>query len=187
VLLPVVVRKLEQYLADEAKRDADDRNLISRTEERREKQRIEAEWFALAQKLTLLKPSLIERLGLTQLQLEIIDEIRGIESAPARHRAIKQLRGALRDMDLEAFARRLTALTDPQQKRPMDEAAVWSERLTFGSDEDLTTFVGQYTAADRAQIRALVRNSKRAKELERPRALSKLTQVIRKAMQTSSS
>jgi ribosome-associated protein len=186
VLLPPVVRKLEQYLADEAKREADDRNLVSRTEERREKQRIEAEWITLAKELTTLKPAQIQRLELTQLQLEILDEIRGIESAPARARAVKQLRGALRDLSLENFAQRVRALTDPQQKRIPDDAAVWSERLIGGSDADLTAFVEEFANADRAQMRTLVRNLKHAKELDRPRAQNKLTQVIRRAMQKTS-
>jgi ribosome-associated protein len=177
-----VVRKLELILADQAKRDADTRNVVSRTEEHREEQRVEAERFELAKKLIQLKNTQLERLGLPEHYLTIIDEIRIIESIPARHRAIKRLRAELRDIDFEELARALAALTDPQAPRPADAATLWGDRLMAGGDTTLAEFIEHFPSTDRAQLRTLLRNQLRAKEPERKRAQSKLLQAIRQAL-----
>lgn len=179
-----MVRKLEHVLADQAKQDADDRNVVSRTEEHREEQRVEAERFELAKKLTQLKDGQLERLGLPDHYLTIIAEIRIISSIPARHRAIKRLRAELRDIDFEALARSLAALTDPQAPRQADAATLWCERLLGGNDAALIEFVEQYPAADRAQLRTLLRNRLRAKQSEQKRAQNRLLQAIRQAMRS---
>jgi ribosome-associated protein len=179
-----VVRKLEHVLADQAKRDADDRVVVSRTEEHREEQRVEAERFELAKKLTQLKDSQLERLGLPDHYLTIIAEIRVISSIPARHRAIKRLRAELRDIDFEALARSLAALTDPQAPRQADAATLWGERLMGGNDAALTEFLERYPVADRAQLRTLLRNRLRAKQPEQKRAQNRLLQAIRLAMRS---
>jgi len=179
-----VVRKLEHVLADQAKRDADDRNVVSRTEEHREEQRVEAERFELAKKLTQLKDGQLERLGLPDHYLTIIAEIRIISSIPARHRAIKRLRAELRDIDFEALARSLAALTDPQAPRHTDAATLWGERLLGESDAALAEFVELFPSADRAQLRTLFRNRLRAKQPEQKRAQNRLLQAIRLAMRT---
>jgi ribosomal 50S subunit-associated protein YjgA (DUF615 family) len=181
-----VVRKLEQYFAEKARIEADDRNLISRSEERREKQQVEAALFALATKLANLKPRQLDRLELAEPLLAIIAEIRVIDNPAARHRATKRLRAQLRDGAVEDLERRLAALTDPQASRVPDEATLWRDRLTTGNDGVLAEFVAACPQADRAQLRALIRNSVRAKEPERPRAAKKLLQAIRSALRAPS-
>lgn len=181
-----VVRKLEHYLADEAKSEGDDRILISRTEERKEKQRVEAKLFELATKLTQLKKPQLARLELPEHYGLLFEEIRGIHDPAALNRAIKRLRAELRSFDLDELAQSIAALTDPQAPRAPDAAAVFCDRLSAGGDAALAEFVTQFPAADRAQLRSLLRNCAKAKEPERKRARERLTQAVRQAMQRSS-
>lgn len=177
-----VVRKLEHYLADQARRDADDRNLVSRTEERRESQRVEAELLALATKLTQLKHGRLEQLGLSEDCLEIIAELRVIESPPARNRALKRLRAELRYADVEQLKRTLDALSDPRTPQRRDAADVWCDRLLGGNDAALSEFVAEHPRANRSQLRTLLRNRLRAKGSETKRAQDRLLSAIREAM-----
>jgi ribosome-associated protein len=177
-----VVRRLEHVLADQARAEGDDRVVISRTEERREKQRIEAALFAVATQLIAFKPRQLEQLGLTEAQLEVIDEIRVIDNPSAQNRALKHLRAELRDEDLGALQKRIAALTDPQARHRPDPISDWCDRLRTGGDAVLSTFVEQYPGADRAQLRAIIRNAVRAKAPEQARALTKLTQCVRTSM-----
>lgn len=180
-----MARKLEHFLPDDAKPDADARVVVSRTEERRESQRVEAELLALANRLTQLKQSAQDRLGLTEVCTNMLKEIRIIESAPARARALKRLRAELRDVDADQLKRTLDTLNDPRVPRAPDPTSTWCSRLINGNDADLTEFVECYKLADRAQLRVLVRNRVRAKETEQKRAHTRLTQAIRQAMQGS--
>lgn len=178
-----MVRKLESYLDEKAKRDADDRCLVSRTEERREKQRLEAERFELATKLTQLKRGHLDRLELPDPLLEMIDEVHVIQSAPARTRALKRLRAELRDIDLELLGKRLSALSSTPGPKAAEAAhSPWLDRLVSGGDPALAEFVQQFPQADRAQLRALIRNVTRSQGNERERATRRLTTLLRQVL-----
>jgi ribosomal 50S subunit-associated protein YjgA (DUF615 family) len=181
-----VVRKLEHYLADQAKADADNRNLVSRSEERREQQRIEARLFALATKLSGLKPQKLALLELTQAQLDVIDELRIIENPAARTRALKHLRAELRDFPVDELERRLAELFNPGPHGLRDAGTAWRDRLLNGKDADVFAFAEKFPSADPAQLRALVRNHQRAKEEERSRIAKRFLQAVRTAMQSPS-
>jgi ribosome-associated protein len=178
-----MVRKLEQFLADDARRDDDNRLLISRTEERREKQRVETALLGFAKQLSELKPKQLQQLELDEHVLSILDELRVIDSPPARMRAMKRLRAELRDVDLDAFGRKLADILDPPQRKSLDPVATWCENLRSGGDTALNAFLEQFPAADRAQLRTLVRNLKGAAPTASQRALSKLSVELRAAMQ----
>jgi ribosome-associated protein len=179
-LLPVP-RKPDQALSDPAATQDDDSRLVSRTDLRRDERRRESTLLALATRLAGLKPAQLDRLGLTDPQLEIIDELRVIESAAARSRALKRLRAALREADLPALGMRMNALSDPKPSAP-DEAIEWRARLIEGTDADLNAFVLRFPGADRAQLRMLARRAARAKPSEQARASYKLEQALRAAM-----
>lgn len=178
-----MVRKLEQYFADQARAAADDRNLMSRSEERREKQRLERQRLELATRLTELKPSRLEALGLPEELLEILDELRVIESAPARMRALKHLRAELRNLDLEALSQQIDLLSEPANTQQSSPAKQWCDRLIAGNDDALGDFLLQHGSADRSQLRALLRNFARADGAERERAKGKLLAVVQAAIQ----
>ncbi|MGE5788692.1 MAG: DUF615 domain-containing protein [Myxococcales bacterium] len=177
-----MVRKLEQYIADQAKAAADDRNLLSRSEERREEQQLERQRLALATRLTGLKPNRLETLGLPEDMLEILDELRVIQSAPARTRALKHLRAELRRVDLEQLNRQIDMLSEPAPARPQSPAAEWCDRLMRGDDEVLREFVLEHASADRSQLRALLRKIARSNGADRERARGKLLAVVQSAL-----
>ncbi|HEY5959473.1 MAG TPA: DUF615 domain-containing protein [Polyangiaceae bacterium] len=184
-----MVRKLEQYLADDAKREDDDRPIISRSEERREKQRVEAVLLGVAKQLSEMKPKHLEKLAFDDHLLSILDELKVINDPAAKMRAMKRLRGALRDADIDILGQRIAALLDPQQ-RPVaavpDAAALWCQRLRDGSDKALDEFVQEFPSADRAQLRTLARNLLNAAPNASQRAIAKLSQAVRAAMRNGS-
>lgn len=177
-----MTKKLERDFVAPAISPADDRNLVSRTDVRREHRRRESELLALADKLAKMKPAQLRTLELAETPLEVIDELRVIESAPARNRALKRLRAGLRDVDLEALGRRLHALTCPNPDRPPDEVTTWHARLVAGGDAVLNAFLDRFPDADRARLRTLVRQAIRAKPTDQARASRKLKQALRAAM-----
>lgn len=177
-----MVRKLESYLAERAKAEADNRILVSRTEERREKQRLESERFELATRLTALKKAHLERVELPEPILEMIAEVRLIQSPPARTRALKRLRAELRDLDLDQLGRQLAALDAPRPPQPPDERTRWLERLLEGGDQVLSEFVQRFPEADRAQLRTLLRNLSRQKGAERQQLCVRLAALLKHAM-----
>lgn len=180
-----MVRKLEQYLADEARIAADDRNLVSRTEERRAKQRAEEELFELAERLASLKPQQLARLELADHILDIIDELRIIEDLSARNRATKRLRAELRDVDPKAFNQKIVEVTESRAPKIPDAISIWCDKLTGGTDVELNDFVQHCPDADRAQLRNLIRNVQRAKPNELKRCNEKLAQSVRIALRTA--
>lgn len=177
-----MVRKLESYLAERAKIETDTRILVSRTEERREKQKLETERFELATKLTSLKKAHLERLELPSPILEMIAEVRLIQSPPARTRALKRLRAELRDIDLEQLGRQLAALDAPRPSQPPDERTRWLDRLLEGGDLVLLEFVQRFPQADRAQLRTLLRNLPRHQGAERQRLQTRLATLLKHVM-----
>jgi ribosome-associated protein len=137
--------------------------------------------LALATQLAALKPEQLDPLELTDSQLETLDELRVIESAAARSRALKRLRAQLRDADLSALERRMNATGGPKSTAP-GGAAEWRLRLVSGTDADLNAFVERFPGADRAQLRTLVRRAARARPSEQVRTFRKLEQALRAAM-----
>lgn len=182
-----MTRKLEPARSDPTTaQDDDDPSLVSRTDVRRGQRRREAQLLALAGRLAALKPAQLPKLELTEAQLEILDELSVIESAAARNRALKRLRAELRDVDLEALERRMSALTDPRLARVPDEAAVWCARLMAGGDPDLNAFMDRFPVADRTQLRMLARRAVRAQPSEQRKAMHKLELALGAAMQAES-
>jgi ribosome-associated protein len=177
-----MVRKLESYLDEKAKREADDRCLVSRSEERREKQRLETERFEFATRLTELKQRHLDRLELPAHLLEVIDEIHVIESPPARTRALKRLRAELRDVDLELLAKGLAALSSPAAPQTENAQSQWLAKLVAGGDPVLTDFVQQFPHVDRAQLRTLIRTYVRSEGRERERTSRRLLVLLQQTI-----
>jgi len=181
VVVPPVPRKVDRDPGDPISADDVDSSLVSRTDLRRDQCRKESILLALATKLAALKPDQLDRLELTDPQLETIDELRVIESAPARNRALKRLRAELRDADLADLERRMNALSGIGPGAP-DAVTEWRTRLVSGNDAELNAFVERFPNADRAQLRMLARRAARAGPSEQARTSQKLERALRAAM-----
>lgn len=108
-----MVRKYESYLADQARVDADDRSLVSRTDLRRQEKQEEASLIALAVRLVGMNATRLASLELSEGLLEAVEETRRIKSPGARQRALRRVRKELRGLDWEGLERRLLALVGP--------------------------------------------------------------------------
>jgi ribosomal 50S subunit-associated protein YjgA (DUF615 family) len=177
-----VVRKLESYLAEKARIQQDDSDLTSRSDLRKDRIKSEGHIFSVAVRLCELSDKRLMKLGIGDTLVELIVAARKIESPPARDRALRRIRRELRDLDLAALERELEALNQPTTKKPATPEEVWSQRLVTGSEPELDAFLREHQAADRGQLRALVRNVARAKGDEAGKPKRKLLAAIREAL-----
>jgi len=83
----------------------DPRDLSSRTDARRERKRAEAHLLETAERLVALSDRVVEKLELPEHLAEALHETRRIKSGPARNRALRSLRIALRACEPEFLQR----------------------------------------------------------------------------------
>jgi ribosome-associated protein len=169
------MRTLADRRHEQARVDADDRELESRSDRRREQDARETLLKSLATRLVGLKSSVLERLALDEELLGAIATAQAIKSAPARNRQVNVVRQHLRSLgpSLEALIRRLdghaagTAAPAPVPTPPRspasDQVLAWVERLVESGDEALEQFVSSYPDVDRQQLRQCTRELSRAR------------------------
>lgn len=162
----------------------DPRDLRSRTDARRERREAEERLLELANELVDLADRLREKLELPESVEEAVLEARRIKSIPARNRAVRTVRIALRDSEPERIRSALDRLLDPSRGGTAPRLLEhWRERLLSGGEQEIAAFVEAYPAADRKQIRQLVRNVSRAPDAERAEGLRKLSRAIERSVQ----
>jgi ribosome-associated protein len=169
------MRTLADRKNEQAKADADDRDLESRTDRRRQQDVHETMLKTLATRLCNLKPSALERLELDEESLAAVRTARSIRSAPARNRQVNVVRQHLRALGpalaelvhkLDAPARLTpsSAAAVAPSRAPSAEVKVWGERLIEGGDNALAELLALHPATDRQLLR------QRMRELSRLRA-----------------
>lgn len=155
--------KLTHFLADQAKRQLDDRDLTSRSDLRKERKQTEEEFADLARDLCNCSKRQFERLVLPDALREVTVEARRIESAAARARALRLVRRELRSGDADAVRRQLVAIQSgtglPSAEK--QQAEQWQSRLVAEGDQGLSQFVEAYPNADRQQLRSLMKNAQK--------------------------
>jgi ribosomal 50S subunit-associated protein YjgA (DUF615 family) len=112
-----MVRKLTNILAEQAKAEADDRDLRSRSDARLERKQSEAALFQLALSLCAVNERQLAQLELPEATLDAVREVRAMRTPRARERALRVVRRELRDGDPSAIETRLAAI-DPGRKQP---------------------------------------------------------------------
>ena len=163
------VRTLADRRREQAKADADDRDLESRTDRRRREDAREALLKSLATRLVGSKSATLARLELGEELLAAIVTAQGIRSAPAYNRQINVVRQHLRALgpDVDHLVRRLeapgvpAASVAPAAVRP--EVKAWCERLEASGDEALEQLMQSHPSADRQQLRQRMRELSRAR------------------------
>lgn len=157
--------------------DAEDERLRSRTDLRREEQRLESELMDLSVWLVHQNARTLERLALSDDAFAAIRDARLIAAPGARKRALRLVRTALRASDLVALRRRVEAVKYGEARTEVETLAeTWTARLLAGGEGDVSAFVEAHPSADRKRVRQLVRNAKKAgetKAAESRRALTK--------------
>jgi len=168
------MRTLADRQHENAKADADDRDLESRSDRRRVQDARETQLKTLAVRLVGLKPQALGRLGLDEELLAAVATAQAIRSAPARNRQVNVVRQHLRALGagLDAL---LGRLDEPGRRLPAAPSVApparangqverWLERLGAEGDEALEALFNEHPSADRQQLR------QRARELSRARA-----------------
>lgn len=180
------MRTLADRRHEDAKAEADDRDLESRSDRRREEDARETHLKALATRLVALKESALGRLGLDAELREAIDMARAIRSAAARNRQINVVRQHLRALgpDADALARRLETPGKgaPQAPAASPEALAWLERLAAGGDAALGELIALHPGADRQRLRQRLLDLGRARKAGEAGAVARAEQRLAAAL-----
>ena len=135
------MRTLADRRNEQAKANADDRELESRTDRRRQQDAHETMLKGVANRLVDAKPTVLQRLELDEELLTAIATAQAIRSAPARNRQVNVVRQHLRALgpSLDALVRRLDGPSrgpvshgaPPSKPGPAPSPAVqaWCERV----------------------------------------------------------
>jgi ribosome-associated protein len=174
---PADMRKLSDRLREQAKAEADDRDLTSRSDLRRAQDERETQLKRLAVELVRLTAKQLERLQLNELLLESVTHAQALSNEKAKNRQIGVVRQHLRDEpdDARALRERLTALRDgllpsvaptrAPAPKPNQAVEAWVERFIAEGDTALEEFFALHPEADRQVLRQGTRALARAQEL----------------------
>jgi ribosome-associated protein len=176
------MRTLADRKNEQAKADADDRDLESRTDRRRQQDAHETMLKTVATRLCNLKPSALDRLELDDELLAAVGMARSIRSAPARNRQVNVVRQHLRALGpaLEQLVRKLEGPVGPApraavvapSKAPSAEVKGWGERLVEAGDDALAELLALHPAADRQLLRQRMRELARLRAGTSPSAIA---------------
>jgi ribosome-associated protein len=203
------MRTLADRLHEQAKAEADDRDLTSRSDRRRQQNLRESALKDLATRLVALKPRQLERLKLEEAISQAVLTAQAISSPNARNRQVSVVRQHLRELgpraeDLEAQLQALlrgvaipvlaneaeisTPAQVPDASQSPDVLA-WNERFAVEGDAGLDEFIGSYPHADRQllrqQMRAVAKARRVADAAGAARAASRLQGTLELAMATA--
>ncbi|HWO08101.1 MAG TPA: DUF615 domain-containing protein [Polyangiaceae bacterium] len=182
------MRTLADRLHEKAKADADDRELESRSDRRRQQDARETLLKELATRLVAARATALGRLGLDEELRAAIATAQAIRSAPARNRQINVVRQHLRALGpaADALARQLdtprrypkggpepAAASAPPPAHAGADVERWLERLAGGGDDALEALLSERENADRQLLR------QRTRELARARASSHALSIAR--------
>jgi ribosomal 50S subunit-associated protein YjgA (DUF615 family) len=167
------VRTLADRRNEQAKANADDRELESRTDRRRQQDAHETMLKAIATRLVDAKPVVLQRLELDEELSAAVATAQAIRSAPARNRQVNVVRQHLRALgpSLDALVRRLDGPRGPASQSapspkpgpaPSPAVQAWCERLAESGDNALEELVRLHPGADRQQLRQRMRELARA-------------------------
>jgi ribosome-associated protein len=191
------MRSLADRFHEQALADADERDLISRTDRRREQNTRETALKDLAVRLVALKARQLERMGLGEPIIIAIELAQAIKSPNARNRQVTVVRQHLRDLGpvVEDIDTRLKALLQglplpdlagaPEENNAEQAAEVlsWSERLITSGDTALEEFLHQYGDAERQQLRQQTRAAVKARRGTDAPAIERAESRLRLSLQ----
>jgi ribosome-associated protein len=113
----------------------------------------------LGQRLTTLKPDLLNKLPLTDALRRALAEAPKHTANVAKKRHVQFIGKLMREQDIDAITTLLDQLdaSTRQYNERFHNLERWRDRLIGGTDETLEAFVGDYPQADRQHLRQLIR------------------------------
>lgn len=142
--------------------------------------------LAFAKQLSELPPARLDRLGLPEDVRDELSEVQRTPSRIAHKRQLAYLAKLMRAHDEDAFASARASLANDRRKNARETAILQrTEALRdtlLGDDADaaLTSFIATHPGAAPRHLRALIRQSRRERETDRPpRAQRELFRLLR--------
>ena len=152
---------------------------------RKQKRGDALEVLALGEKLVSLTPAQLARLPIPEDLLPHIAEAKRITAHIAHKRQLAFLAKHMRreeDATLDAIRDALDANSESSRREvaTMHRIEAWRDRLMAEGDAALSQLLTEYPAADRQQLRTLLRNAQAEKARNKPpRAYREIFQVLR--------
>jgi ribosome-associated protein len=151
---------------------------LTRAELRRRTKQDERALQTLARDLVQASQRTLVRLALPESVAEAVEDARRIHSPQAKQRSLRRVRQWLRDEDWRALRMRLDAARKGGPCGVSARVRRWCARLVADGDPALDELMVTYEIADRQQMRALVRNARRAPAERRGRAERALAAAV---------
>ena len=129
----------------------------------------------LGERLTTLKPDLLNRLPLTDGLRRALADAPKHTANIARKRHILFIGKLMRDQDIDAILTLIDQLdaSTRQYNERFHGLERWRDRLLGGDDAVLESFVGDYPEADRQHLRQLIRQAQHEAAQSKPPAASR--------------
>lgn len=129
----------------------------------------------LGERLTTLKPDLLNRLPLTDGLRRALADAPKHTANIARKRHILFIGKLMRDQDIDAILTLIDQLdaSTRQYNERFHGLERWRDRLLGGDDAVLDSFVGDYPDADRQHLRQLIRQAQHEAAQSKPPAASR--------------
>ncbi len=146
--------------------------------EEKSKSQVKRELHALVdlgERLTTLKPDLLNRLPLTDGLRRALADAPKHTANIARKRHILFIGRLMRDQDIDAILTLIDQLdaSTRQYNERFHGLERWRDRLLGGDDSVLESFVGDYPEADRQHLRQLIRQAQHEAAQSKPPAASR--------------
>jgi len=153
--------------------------------EEKSKTQVKREMHALVElgeRLTTLKPALIDKLPLTDALRRALADAPKHTAHIARKRHIQFIGKLMRDQNVDEILVLLDQVdaSTRQYNERFHNLERWRDRLTAGTDEVLEAFVAEYPDADRTHLRQLIRQAQHeTAQNKAPAASRKIFKYIR--------
>ncbi|MGE8496246.1 MAG: ribosome biogenesis factor YjgA [Pseudomonas sp.] len=141
----------------------------------------------LGQRLTTLKPDLLNKLPLTDALRRALAEAPKHTANVAKKRHVQFIGRLMRDQDVEAILQLLDQVdaSTRQYNERFHNLERWRDRLINGDDAVLEAFVNDFPQADRQHLRQLLRQAQHeAAQNKAPAASRKIFKYIRELDET---
>lgn len=146
--------------------------------EEKSKSQVKRELHALqdlGERLTTLKPDLLDRMPLTEPLRRALAEAPKHKANAARKRHIQYIGKLMRDQDVDAILVLLEQMDSStrQYNERFHALERWRDRLISGGDDALAAFFGEYPESDRQHLLQLIRHAQHEAAHNKPPAASR--------------
>jgi len=143
----------------------------SKSQRKRELQQL----LQLTEKALSLSDEKLAKTGINENALNALREARKMKASGARNRQLKYVSKLIRSEDVSIIEKYLDEAEQSHinEKHFFHQLEKWRDRLIEEGDGALTEFLAEYPAADRQQLRTLIRAAQKEKQLEKPPATSR--------------